>query len=55
MKKKHFDIIVIISIAVFLGTLMVFDLVEKFAKFMVIPMLAIYFIGQYSERRFRNE
>jgi ABC-type multidrug transport system permease subunit len=54
MKKKYFNIIVIIIIAVFLGVLAKFGLLEKSAKFMLIPILSFYFIGQYSERKFKN-
>jgi hypothetical protein len=54
MKKRIFDIIVIFLIAIFLITLNSFDLLEKSSKFMFIPILAFYFIGQVSERKFRK-
>lgn len=54
MKKGIFDIIVILLITTFLITLSLFDLLEKSAKFMLIPILAFYFIGQYSERKFQK-
>jgi len=54
MKRKYFNIIVIITIAVFLSVLYYFGLLEKSAKFMLIPMLAFYYIGQYSERKFKT-
>ncbi len=54
MKKKYFDMIVIIIIGIFLIGLDVFDLLEKSAKFMLIPILAFYYIGQYSERKFKK-
>jgi len=54
MKKRIFDIIVIFVIAIFLITLNYFDLLEKSSKFMFIPILAFYFIGQVSERKFRK-
>ena len=55
MKKKIFDIIVIVVIALFLLTLSEFDLLEKSAKFMFIPILAFYFIGQWTERKSKKE
>ncbi|MGI6370088.1 MAG: hypothetical protein GX372_03060 [Ignavibacteria bacterium] len=55
MKKKVFDIIVIVVIALFLLTLSGFDLLEKSAKFMFIPILAFYFIGQWTERKSKKE
>jgi len=54
MKKRTFDIIIIILIAIFLITLYQFDALEKSAKFMFIPILAFYYIGQYSERKFQK-
>jgi len=54
MKRKYFNIIVIITIAVFLSVLYFLGLLEKSAKFMLIPMLAFYYIGQYSERKLKT-
>jgi len=54
MKKKHFDIIVILIITAFLVSLAASGLLEKSAKFMFIPFLIFYYIGQYSERRFKG-
>ena len=54
MKKRTFDIIVILLIAILLVTLNQIDLLEKSAKFMFIPILAFYFMGQYSERKFQK-
>ncbi len=54
MNKRSFDIIVIFLIAAFLMTLNQFDLLEKSAKFMLIPILTFYFIGQFAERKFRK-
>ena len=54
MKKRTFDIIVILLIAIILIILSQFDLLEKSSKFMLIPILAFYYIGQYSERRFQK-
>ena len=46
--------IIIVIIAVFLLALNFFGLLEKSAKFMLIPILAFYYIGQYSERKFKK-
>ena len=54
MKKRTFDIIVIFLIAIFLITLNQFNMLEKSAKFMFIPILAFYFIGQVTERKFKK-
>ena len=54
MKKRTFDIIIILLIAITLIILNRFDLLEKSAKFMLIPILAFYYIGQYSERKFQK-
>jgi len=54
MKKRTFDIIVIPLIAIALIILNQFDLLEKSAKFMLIPILAFYYLGKYSERRFQK-
>jgi len=55
MKKWTFDIIVILLIAIFLISLNQFYVLEKSAKFMFIPILAFYFIGQVTERKFKND
>jgi hypothetical protein len=54
MKKRTFDIIAIFMIAIFLTILNQFDVLEKSAKFMLVPILAFYFLGQYSERKFKK-
>lgn len=54
MKKIHINIIVIVVIAIFLISIDMFNLLEKSAKFMLIPILAFYFIGQYSEQKFHK-
>jgi ABC-type transport system involved in multi-copper enzyme maturation permease subunit len=53
MKKKHFDIIVILIITVFLVSLEISGLLEESAKFMVVPFYLFYYLGQYSERKFK--
>ncbi len=52
MKKRTFDIIVILFIGIVLTMLYYFNLLDGLAKFALIPILAFYFIGQYSERKF---
>ena len=54
MKKRTFDIIMILLIAILLVTLNQFDLLEKSTKFVFIPIWAFYFIGQYAERKFQK-
>jgi len=54
MKKPLFNILVLLIIAIFLILLNEMDLLEKGANFMFIPILAFYFLGQYSERRFQK-
>jgi len=54
MKKIAFDIIVIILIALLLIILHQLDALEESAKFMFIPILAFYFIGQMTERKFKK-
>lgn len=52
MTKRKFDIIVILLIALLLTILSYLNFVDESVKYMFIPLLAIYFIGQYSQRRF---
>ncbi len=54
MKKRTFDIIVILLITIILIILYQFNLLESSAKFMLIPILAFYYLGQYSERKFQK-
>ena len=51
MKKRTFDIIVILLITILLMTLNEFGILEKSAKFMFIPILIFYYLGQYSVRK----
>ncbi len=54
MKKRTFDIFIILLIAILLVTLNQIALLEKSTKFMFIPLLTFYFLGQYSERKFQK-
>ena len=48
MKTSFFDILMIISMAVLLLLLNYFGLLERYAKFAMIPLLAFYFLGKYA-------
>ncbi len=52
MKKRTFDIIVILSIAIGLSVLYQFGLLDGIAKFALLPILAFYYLGQYSVLKF---
>ncbi|MBW6490530.1 MAG: hypothetical protein K0B15_04970 [Lentimicrobium sp.] len=52
MKKRSFNIFIIIAAAILLLAFSYFGLLEKSSKFMLIPILVFYFLGQYSERKF---
>ncbi len=54
MSKRMFDIIMIVIITLFLMTLSFFDLLENSSKFMLIPIIIFYYLGQYSERKFKK-
>ncbi len=54
MKKKTIDIVIILSIALLLTLLYYFNLSDNLTKYMFIPLLAYYYIGQYTERKFKK-
>ncbi len=54
MNKLFFNIIIIAVIGLLLLVINMFGLLEQAGRFMFIPILAFYFIGQYSERKFRK-
>jgi general stress protein CsbA len=54
MRKRIFDIIVIVFFAVFLVALSTFGLLNKYANLALIPILVAYYLGQYSEKYFKN-
>jgi di/tricarboxylate transporter len=54
MKKRTFDILVIIFIAIVLSLLYEFNLLDGMANYALIPILAFYFLGQYSQRKFKE-
>jgi TctA family transporter len=55
MKKRTFDIIFIFVTAIILIALSKFEILEKYVAFSLIPILIAYQLGQYSERKFKNE
>ncbi len=54
MKKRAVDIVIILSIALLLTLLYHFNLSDKSTKYMFIPLLTYYYIGQYTERKFKK-
>ncbi len=54
MKKVTFDIIVIIFIAILLTVIYYYNLSETFVKFGIIPLLFLYYLGSYAEKKFRK-
>jgi hypothetical protein len=52
MTKGTFTLIVIVLITIPLLALNHFGLLEASAKFMFVPLFALYYVGQYAERRF---
>jgi len=52
MKRVYFDIIVIVVLTLGLVIFSELDLLGNSAKWMFIPVLAFYYIGQMAERRF---
>jgi len=54
MRKRIFDIVIIVSFAAFLIALSTFDLLKKYANLALIPILVAYYLGQYAEKHFKN-
>lgn len=54
MSRRAFDILVILIIGASLLVLNQFDLLGQMAKFMFIPILAFYFLGQFAQRKFQK-
>lgn len=54
MNKKAFDIIFIILTATLLILWLQYGDAENYLVFSLIPLLAAYKLGQYSERTFRK-
>lgn len=54
MRKKVFDIAMIIIIAAVSITLIYIDFFEKYSGFIMIPFLIFYYVGQYSGRKYNK-
>ena len=52
-KKRLFDAAIIILIAFLLIFANCYDFLCDYMHFSVIPLAACYFLGQYSERKFK--
>jgi hypothetical protein len=54
MNKITFSIIIIVVGTIFLIVLNYLNLLEKSAKFMLIPFLIFYFLRQFSEKKIQK-
>ena len=54
MKKKTFNLLFIIISGALLLIILEFDLLEKYGGLSLIPIMLAYFLGQFSERKFKN-
>ncbi len=54
MKNRLFDVAVIVGMVFLLVVLNQLGLLEKYAKFALIPFLVFYFLGKYAERRIKR-
>ena len=52
MNKTGFDILIIVVMVSMLSIIIYFNLTDLYMKFSLIPLLTMYFIGQYAERKF---
>ena len=55
MKNITFDIISILIMGGLLLILNQLGILEKYAKFSMIPFLVFYFLGKYSERKIQKK
>ncbi len=55
MNKRTFDFIFIFLSAVILLIMYKYTSIEKYMAFSLLPIVAAYFIGQYSERKYRKK
>lgn len=55
MKKRTFDIIFIVIATVILVALTQYELLEKYVSFALVPIIFAYYLGQYAEKKFKNE
>jgi hypothetical protein len=54
-KKRIFGMVFMIIATIFLVTLTHLGLIEKYIDFALIPLMAAYQLGQYSERKFKKQ
>lgn len=54
MNKMYFGMLFLIVSTVILLVLNHYGIIEKYGAFVLIPILAAYFIGQISERKYGN-
>ncbi|MBF8149634.1 hypothetical protein ITJ86_06970 [Winogradskyella sp. F6397] len=54
MRKRTFDIIFIVLSTGILILLSEYGVLENYIAFSILPIIIAYFLGQYSERKFRN-
>lgn len=54
MKKRTFDLIILLVIGLLLVGMEEIEALEKLKKFNFIIILTFYYIGQYAERKFKN-
>ena len=54
MKKRIFDLIFIIIAATTLIILSEYEILKKYSALTLVPILIAYFLGQYSERKFKK-
>jgi TctA family transporter len=54
MKKRTFDLIFIVIATTILIVLSEYGILKKHTAFALVPLLIAYFLGQYSERKFRK-
>lgn len=55
MNKIYFGMLFLIIATVIILILNHYDLIADFGEFALIPILAAYFIGQYSERKYGHK
>ena len=54
MKKNKVDILFIVFLAGSLILLNHFNVISRYPQYALIPLLAVYYFGQFIERNFKN-
>lgn len=54
MKKRTFDFLFILTAGILFSALAYFEILNRLTGYILIPVIAAYFIGQYSEKKFKN-